>query len=332
MWDGLPRILVCPTCHGPLDWHGPAPTEHRIREGKARCSACRTDFPVHAGIGAFLPSPPGPEDLWESVDRETAEFLAADPGRARRLLDEPFDRLGPTDLLVRAMVHDAHGDFGAAKAAADRAEEGLYTPEYLAASRGQMRHLQERLEGRPGPVVDLASGRGSLLEFLLPGSPREWIGTDLSTRVLLRDRRYFDFLGLGSRLSLLAFDARRTPFADRSVPTLVTNLGLANIADPGTLLHELRRVVSGELLAITLFYPDREGPNAEEIRRLKLDPLLYRDSALRAFEAAGFSVEVSHPVRATARPTPPGVLLPEVRPDRLPVVETPLEWCTLVAT
>ena len=288
---------------------------------------------MHAGIAAFLPSPPGPEDLWASADRETAEFLATDPDRARRLMDEPVERLHPTDLLVRALVHDARREFGTAKAAADRAMEGLYTPECRAASRDQMRHLRERLEGRPGLVVDLASGRGSLLEFLLPGTSREWVGTDLSTTVLLRDRRYFDdFLGLGSRLSLLAFDARRTPFADRSVPTLVTNLGLANVEDPGALLDELRRVVSGELLAITHFYPDREGPNAEEIRRRKLDPLLHRGPALRAFEAAGFSVTVTHPVLAMARPTPPGILLPEVRPDRLPVVETPLEWCTLVAT
>ena len=330
--DGLTDILVCPVCHGALDWRGSMRVGHRIVQGKAVCSQCQADYPFHEGIGAFLPSHPKADDLWEQVDRETAEFLHGEPVRARRLMDAPLESLSPTDLLVRSFVHASRRDFGAAKIAVDLAIEGLYTPEFRDASKSQMRFLKERLADRPGPIVDLASGRGSLLEFLLPGASQEFVGTDVNTRVLLRDHQYFDFLGLGSKLSLLAFDARHTPFAHQSVPTLVTNVGLANIENPGTLLRELRRVVSGEFLAITIFYPKVEGPNADMIRRLKLEPLLYRRFAVQEFEQAGFPVRVSNSILARARPTPPGVIMHEIRPDRLPVVETELECCTLVAT
>lgn len=332
MLDDLTKILVCPACHGALDWRGSKRIGHRIVEGKAVCSVCRATYPIHEGICAFLPSHSNPEDLWEQADREIAGFLKDEPVRAQRLLGTPLESLSPTDMLVRGFLHEARQEFGAAKKAVDRAVEGMYTPEFLAASKGQIQFIRERIVGCTGPVVDLASGRGSLLEVLLAGASREIVGTDLSTRVLLRDRRFFDFLGSGSNLSLLAFDARHTPFADRSVPTLVTYVGLANIENPGTLLRELRRVVSGEFLATTIFYPEAEGPNTDMIRQLKLEPLLYRRPAVRQFEEAGFSVQISHSILARARPTPPGVIMHEVRPDRLPVVETELECCTLVAT
>ena len=55
----------------------------------------------------------------------------------------------------------------------------------------------------------------------------------------------------------------------------MTNVGLTNIENPGPLLRELRRVVS-VFLATTIFYPEHGGPNADMIRQLKLESLLYR--------------------------------------------------------
>lgn len=329
--EQLTRLLVCPACHGSLQWVFFQRRGDRIQEGKAICGVCRSDYPVHQGIAVFLTTLPKPEDLWNEADTEIASFLKSEPERARRLMEAPLESLNPTDQLVRGFVLEARKDFVQAKNALDRANHGMYTAQFRAASRSQTHYVKERLAVRPGPVVDLASGMGSLLESLLPDSTQQFIGTDVSTRVLLRDQEVFDHFGLGSRLSFLAFDARHTPFADGSLPSLVSNVGLANIENPGDLLEELRRVVSGEFLAISIFYPEDGGPNSEMIHRLNLDSLLYRESALRHFHRAGFEVEVCNMQKATARPTPRGEIMNEVQPDRLPVSETEVEWCTLVA-
>jgi hypothetical protein len=247
-------------------------------------------------------------------------------------METPLEALNPTDLLVRSFVHEERNEFVPAKAARDRAEAGLYPSAFLSAWRDQVRFVREQLSVRPGTVFDLATGIGSLLEQVLPGTTQQFVGTDVSPRVLLGDQRRFDRLGLGSRLSFLAFDARHPPFKNRSVGTLTTNVGLANIEEPGDLLKELRRIVSGQFLAVTLFYPNDGGPNSEMIRRLNLEPLMYRDSALRLFEAAGFRVQLCNSKSVEARPTPTGEIMSEVQPDRLPVVETRVELCTLVAS
>lgn len=330
--EELTRLLVCPTCHGPLELRISERLGPRILEGSSRCPACSRDFPIHHGIAAYFGTAPRPEDLWDASNHEISEFLSSEPDRARRLMGSPLENLNPTDQFVRSSVHEELGDYNAARAARDRALEGMYTAGFYSAWKSQMHFVGQQLGGRPGPVFDLATGMGSLLEEILPTTDQQFVATDLSLRVLSRDQLAFDSLGYGSRLNFLGFDARHPPFQDRSLGTLVTNVGLANIENPGDLLKELRRVVSGQFLAITLFYPEAPGPNSELIRELGLEPLMYRESALRLFEEAGFHVQVRNSMKAEAQPTPKGEIMSEVQPDRLPVLACEVEFCTLVAT
>ena len=289
------------------------------------------EYPIHRGLGVYLPSLPRPEDLWVEVNQEITSFLRKDPARARKLLEAPLEALHPTDQWVRGMVLDEQQRFELAQLARNAAREGMYTSGYRSAWKSQMRFVKERLSTMPGPVVDLATGLGSLLEVVLPGTSHQFVGTDVSTRVLLRDQKVFDHLGWGDRLSFLAFDARHPPFAESSIATLVTNVGLANIEEPGDLLKELRRVLAGTFAAIMLFYPEEQSLNSEMIRRLNLGALIHREPALRMFESAGFRVQVCNSQTVEAQPTPRGEIMPEIQPDRLPVVATEVEWCTLLA-
>jgi hypothetical protein len=131
---------------------------------------------------------------------------------------------------------------------------------------------------------------------------------------------------------LLAFDARRTPFKDGAVETLTTNLGLPNIKEPGSLLKELRRIVAGEFLAISHFYPEEDEANANAIREAGLEMMLYRRTALEHFAKAGWEVDVKNACVGKAHPTPTSVVLEGARIDGLPVTDTSLEWCVLVGT
>jgi ubiquinone/menaquinone biosynthesis C-methylase UbiE len=160
---------------------------------------------------------------------------------------------------------------------------------------------------------------------------RPIVATDFSPRVLRRDRQRFESFGLYDRVSLLAFDARRTPFRDGAVEQLTTNQGLPNIEEPGGLLSELRRVVAGTFMAIHHFYPEDDGANAAVLREYGLDALLFRPSMAGHFTAAGWQVEVANACLGKARPTPVGVVLEGTGIDGLPVAETVLEWCVLLA-
>ncbi|MFQ6124452.1 MAG: class I SAM-dependent methyltransferase [Candidatus Heimdallarchaeota archaeon] len=177
----------------------------------------------------------------------------------------------------------------------------------------------------------MCSGRGYLVEELARRLGQPVVATDFSPRVLQRDHQWLTFLGLYDRVSLLAFDARCTPFKEGAVETLTTNLGLSNVEDPGNLLQELRRIVAGTFLAISQFYPEDDEVNAKKIRETGLSMLLFRRTALECFVDAGWEVEVVNVCTGKAHPTPTGVVLEGAGIDAFPVAETMLEWCVLVA-
>lgn len=331
MREELVEMLVCPVCHGELRWAVEERREGRIETAEAVCAACAATYPVREGIGLFLTPDLPRHDLWEEVESGLSQYLRAHPEVERRLMDTPLEALSPADQFLRAMALEERGMYAEARAAADLARSGLYTPEYLACCRGQIDYLIERLAAADGPVVDLASGRCELVEEMARRLPQPLVATDFSPRVLRRDRRWLKFLGLYDRVSLLAFDARRTPFRDGAVRAMTTYLGLANIERPGDLLRELRRVVSGTFLAISHFFPEEDEANAEAIREFGLAPFLYRRSTLERFAAAGFEVGLENLQAGIARPTPTSALIEGAGIDALPVAETVLEWCVLVA-
>ncbi|MBC7223242.1 MAG: methyltransferase domain-containing protein [Anaerolineae bacterium] len=331
MHESLLPMLVCPACHGDLTWKVAQRDGAQIEEAEARCTGCGAAYPVQQGIGLFLTPDLPRRDLWEESESRLAAYLREHPEVERQLMETPPEDLAPADLFFRAQVLEERGDFAQARQLERQATERLYTPEYLACHERQLAYVVGQLAGVQGPVVDLASGRGGLVERLASEGQDLVVATDFSPRVLRRNRRVLAHLGLRERVSLLALDARRTPFRDGAIATLTSNLGLANIEGPGTLLRELRRVVSGTFFSISVFYPEEDEANGRVIREFGLEPLLFRQPCLEGFREAGWEVEVVNGCASHALPTPKGVILDGAGIDALPVAETTLEWCTLVA-
>jgi uncharacterized protein YbaR (Trm112 family) len=331
MLDYTRDSLQCPQCAGMLTWSIAVRQGDRILEGEARCAACGADYPVHEGIGVFLTPDVPRNDLWEQAESGLTRHLHDHPDVERRLMDVPPETLVPADLYFRAMVLEQRGEYPSARDLLERAGLELYTPEYRDCFERELAFVVERLRGRDGPVVDVASGQAVLVERMAKALDRPIIASDFSPRVLRRDRRWLEFWGHYDPVSLLAFDARRTPFKNGAVATLTTNLGLPNIEEPAHLLHELRRIVSGQLLAVSHFYPEDDAVNRAAIRAAGLDAMLYRQAALDAFAAAGWQASLENRCAGRAQPTPVGTVIEGARIDGLPVATTTFEWGVLVA-
>lgn len=330
MHEFLLDMLQCPACYGPLAWKIADRKAGRILEAEATCQSCGASYPVREGIAIFLTLDLPRDDLWEQVDNRLSRFFEEHPDIEHKLMDVPLESLNPADQFFRARLLEERGDFAAAKSIAEQAFKGIYTPEYLEATERQYDAVVEQVQNTSGPVVDLASGRGYLVEKLLRQVGQHVVATDFSPSILRRNRRYFEFLGLQDGLTLVACDARRMPFKEGGIQTLTTNVGLANISEPGNVLAELNRVVGGGFWAVSMFYPRDDKANAEAIRQFNLDAFLYEDSAVAQFAALNWPVEVTNRITAKAKPTPASELL-GAGIDGLPVAETDLLWCTLVA-
>lgn len=325
-------MLECPMCHGSLAWDVSHREGDRVLSAMAQCRQCDSEYPIRDGIGIFLTSDLPRNDLWEEGERYVSQMLSEHPEIEAQLMEVPLSELGPADRFIRCMVHEERKQWDEAQAAFDSAHPGLYTNEYSACQESQIDYVLECLENGSEPIIDLASGRCYLAARLLRNTTRHIVITDFSPQVLRRNREWLIHHGLYDRASLLAFDARCTPFRDASIGLMTTNVGLPNIEEPGSLLQELRRVVSGRFLAISLFYPPTDAVNVTALRDYGLADSMVLEPVLEDFRNAGWNVDVRNLCSARALPTPKSVVLADQGIDGFPIAETTLDCCVLEAT
>jgi uncharacterized protein YbaR (Trm112 family) len=325
--------LECPACHHELVWDLNQAEDERIHTGFATCSACAAEYPVRDGIGIFLTPDLPREDMWEEAQSGLVDYLDENPEISRQLLESPLEDLNPTDQFYRAMLLDSQGDFQAADLAQEASHTGAYTQDYLRCWQKQFDYITTYLSavGPDIPIVDLASGRGYLVDYLARRIDNPLVASDFSPRILRRNRQYFEYLGVYDRISLLAFDVRKTPFKTGSILLLTTNMGLGNVENPGQMAQELARIVSGEFLTICSFYPAEDEANLAVLKEHGLDTMNVQSSALQEFRRAGWQVSFENRCRGTARPTPKSRLIPGAGLDALPVADTTLDWGIIVA-
>jgi len=331
MQEFLIEMLECLACHGELNWKIIQHQGDRIEEAEVDCKKCCSTYLVKEGIGLFLTPDLPRNDLWEQLDSQLVQYLRENPHIESKLMDTPLNTLNPADQFFRAQILEERGEFAQAKATVNFAYSKLYAPEYLKCNNAQINYLIAQLSIFKGPIIDLASGRGDLAELLVRKLKQPIVFTDFSPQILRRNRRWLEFFGLYERVSLLAFDARRSPFKDGAIKMMTTNLGLINIEEPENLLIELRRIVSGKFFAISHFYPEDDEVNAEVIKKLGVDQFLFRNSALESFYSAGWQVKMENMMIGKACPTPKSEVIEGAGIDAFPITETKLEWGVLAA-
>lgn len=331
MRESLIQRLCCPSCRAGLSWRVDVEEDGRILQARAECGGCGRAYPVSDGIGVFLESAAGEEDLWQRSESGLAAFLSENPDAERELMESPLSGLGPADLFLRAMVHEERGESAKASEAREMAMPDMYTEDYHRCLESQTDYVLERASGDGDFVVDLASGMGALVERLAMAGAGHVVSTDISPLALLRSRRRMERLGLAEGMSFLALDARSMPFMDGAVETMTSLLGLANVQHPKGLLEELRRVVSGRLMAVHHFYPRVEDGNTALLREHGLDTLMLEGSFMDLMRKAGWEVLLANRCSGRAEPTPPSRIIEGARFDALPAEPTVLKWATVVA-
>ncbi len=324
-------MLECPDCYGTLEWNINESVDDRILEAAASCEACSASYSVREGIGIFLTPDLPRNDLWENVDNRLFEFLEIHPEIEKALMENPLETLSPVDQHYRGVILEQKGKYDEAEEVYRKAKEGLYTPDSIRCLESQLDYVIEKLAETDEPVVDLASGTGMLANRIAKNLEIPLVVTDFSPSVLRKNRLWFKRNGCYDSISLLSFDARKTPFKDGSIGTMTTCMGLPNIEEPGTLLEELRRIVSDRFMAISNFYPEDDELNGKIIREAGLEKLLYRSSALKEFSKAHWDVEIENVCTGEARPSSTGIIIEGARVDVLPASRTDLEWCVISA-
>ncbi|MGZ3461306.1 MAG: methyltransferase domain-containing protein [Archangium sp.] len=205
-------VLVCPTCHGSLQWEGRT-RGGLLDEGWLRCAGCRAAWPVSDGTPRLYR-----EEQVRGTDRLLRVFYDGLPG-----LYEPLTAW-LTPLLQGA-------------------SEAELRERYL--HRLELGSLQPRREGAPVRILDIGTGTGANLPLLERGLPRgldvEVWGIDLSAGMLAECRERLA-RGRHAHVRLLQADAHALPFPDHFFDRVLEVGGIGGYRDARTALAERARV------------------------------------------------------------------------------------------
>jgi hypothetical protein len=148
-------------------------------------------------------------------------------------------------------------------------------------------------------VVDIATGRGTMLKKLAEGVNKEihLICTDLSAFILKMDRKEMIKVNPKLKISYIACDASNLPFADNRIDLALSFFGVANMAGliKKTLIDVNRILIPGnDFLNVSFFVkPDSKSVKLvkEYMKNMENDDLerfLHVKGATDIFNSAGF--------------------------------------------
>ena len=134
-------------------------------------------------------------DAWAENQSGLSQFFREQPEVVRALDEADNMSLNGADLACKSALYKERGLLREAAELFRLAWRKCYPADYVREFESHLDFIAKELAGCPGRVVDIASGRGMLVERLLCGLNTKVTATDVSESVL-EDH-------LGCRLSLI---------------------------------------------------------------------------------------------------------------------------------
>lgn len=324
------KMLVCPSCHKELEWHIQEENEERIINGKACCLGCNSEYEVKDEIAVFLTSELSRNDLWDQGESALEKFFKENKEIYNKLMNTPEEELNGADYWYKATYFEMKRDFATSSRMFKSAFKKIYTEDYINGWDSQMDFVIKNLQGEE-PIIDIATGKGYLVEKILTETKNYVVVTDFSPTILMRNKEYYKAKGLYQRLSLIAFDARKTPFRDNSIVNLTSNMGLQNIDQPGDVVKELCRITKDKFMAVMFFIDKEDKKHMDLFKEWGNTAYATKENAIETFKNAGWQIEICNSFLANIKATPESEIIEGAGIDGFPIEDTEVEFCVIKA-
>ena len=335
----LEPLLICPKCRNELNWEIKKATKKYIVNADINCSNCGQNYFVKDRIANFLVDyeEKPPADNWESYEEYDSLFFKDNPDKKQALLNAPIESLNVVDLylLDRLLQKTDNPDTQTKDKIAEISRLSNPTRPAQDAVSSQLSYVWNILRNHSGFVLDVASGQGSLANRLFASTKFDIIVSDISYFVL-RDLYKNLSIAKKDRIIKMAFDAAASPFRDGSVDIITTCYGLQEIPSTKSALKECYRICNDKFYAIASFSPEDDDETyriKKETYKLSDEVILAnkKDSCMDFIREAGFNVECENSKSVFAPKAPRSEFIPGFGFDALPVFDSTVEFCTLIA-
>ncbi|MBD8047897.1 MULTISPECIES: methyltransferase domain-containing protein [Clostridium] len=325
------NLFQCPLCHGELKWDIKTESKDRVINAKITCLECNEQYEVKDEIAIFLTSELSRNDLWQQGESGIEKCFRENPEIFNKLMNTPEEKLNGADHFFKASYFEIKRDYERSSKMFKNAVEKVYTKDYIYGMKSQREFVINNIVDDDKVIVDIASGKGYLVEELLNKRKNYILATDFSPTILLRNKEYYKFKGLYDKLSLIAFDARKTPFKDNAIEIMTSYVGIQNVEKPGEVISEMYRICKDEFMSVMHFIDENDKANMDFIKEFNSTAYATRSNAIETFKKCGWKAEIMNSFIAEVKPTPKGEILEGASIDGIPVEDSRFEFGVVLA-
>lgn len=236
--------LCCPVCKGKLIWHIYSECCDRVVSADVKCNSCFKEFTVRDTIADFLVS--DTQNFLEEDNYFTQKNVMSTLSTEviQQLLCANPHRLNASDLTYLADVYLAQGKIRNSVKLKMLARKKKYSKEYNCVITEQIHKLNEYIDDDTKFILDIATGRGTLLKTFLPSEKRQVVGSDISKEALIKLKQELELSKLYDNVCLIVMNAKMIPFKENFFDITTSFHGLNHIRNTADLLKEVMRVSS----------------------------------------------------------------------------------------
>lgn len=263
MKENILKEMCCPRCHGNLQWNIIERNEDRIVNATVSCDACSAKFSVEDEIGNFvLPDDQGflEEDNFKK-QRDT--LLNMEKSVIEELKNAKKSELNASDLSYLADIYREQNKVDGLLKLKMFERVKKYSREYNNAIQSQYEFFIQQIPDKDCLILDVATGRGSLLKYMLSKTDNRFVATDIS-RVALNDlKKELKKQGNYDRVNLIAFNTKKVPFKNESVSVTTSLYAMGHVKSIQEFMSETMRVAKYKFVSIENLYKNDGSKNCE---------------------------------------------------------------------
>lgn len=254
------HLFVCPICKGELNWKISEYRNNTIMTGEACCQMCGKIYPVNDSITIFLDPKIQDMRIWERSERN----MSGKNIKHQKCIENNNNSWGilqQIGIIENRNIQDTAGYY-------KEYFEKLGMLETMTNFFHMIDFCVQLLPRKEHVILDIASGKGLLINEIIQKTKNEVIVSDINPLILRKNRECNQLYG-NERVCFTAFDINSSPFRDGSIEIVTTLFGLQNINKLNKSVEEIRRICSGKFLSISSFLLDEGIKNKENIDCLK---------------------------------------------------------------
>lgn len=316
----LIKKMCCPACKGELRWNIKNQNENKIIEAEVKCINCKNYYSVKDEIGNFIIA--DNEGFLEEDNFKNQRNILKniDKSIINKLIDMKKENLNASDISYLADIYREQNKMRSVLKLKILERSRKYNSSYNNSVKEQFDFLINHFDENNKIILDIATGRGTLLKYMLQYTNNNFVGSDISIIALNDLKKELISLKYYNRVSLIGFNSKKIPFLDKQFDIAMSFYAIGHVHNIRAFVQEIMRVCKCKFISIENLYENDNSVNSKYMICHNLEDH-FKENMIKIISEERFDFQILNQKQVIIEATERGNIIP------MTINSFPIETC-----